>query len=90
GTWTAMEDRTLMTARGQGRHWANIQRTHFPSKTANACRKRYERLMERKGMYDLDRTRLERVAHEYMDMRKEIWSPLAARVGERWHVVEAQ
>ena len=79
-----------MSARGQGHHWASIQRTHFPSKTANACRKRYERLLERRGIYDLDREKLERVAHEYMGMRKEIWSGLAARVGERWSVVEAQ
>lgn len=90
GTWTAEEDKTLLNARGQGHHWAQIQRTHFPSKTANACRKRYERLMERRGIYDLDREKLEKVAHEYMGMRKEIWANLAARVGERWSVVEAQ
>ncbi|KAM7210817.1 hypothetical protein V8F06_013797 [Rhypophila decipiens] len=90
GTWTSEEDKTLLNARGQGHHWAQIQRTHFPSKTANACRKRYERLMERRGIYDLDREKLEKVAHEYMGMRKEIWSGLAARVGEKWNVVEAQ
>lgn len=90
GTWTAADDRTLLTARASGQHWADLQRTHFPNKTANACRKRYERLVERRGVYDYDARRLERISKEYMAMRKEIWSGLAARVGEKWSVVEAQ
>ncbi|KAK5659463.1 hypothetical protein OQA88_664 [Cercophora sp. LCS_1] len=90
GTWTAADDRTLLTARASGQHWADLQRTHFPTKTANACRKRYERLVERRGVYDYDARRLERISKEYMTMRKEIWSGLAARVGEKWSVVEAQ
>ncbi|KAK0711904.1 hypothetical protein B0H67DRAFT_442265, partial [Lasiosphaeris hirsuta] len=90
GTWTAADDRTLLSARARGQHWADLQRAHFPSKTANACRKRYERLMERRGVYDYDARKLERIAKEYMTMRRQIWSGLAARVGEKWHVVEAQ
>ena len=90
GTWTAADDRTLLAARARGQHWADLQRRHFPAKTANACRKRYERLMERRGAYDYDARRLERIAHEYMGIRKQMWSGLAARVGEKWNVVEEQ
>jgi len=90
GTWTADDDRALVAARSRGQHWADLQRTYFPTKTANACRKRYERLMERRGVYDYDARKFERIAKEYMGMRKQIWSGLASRVGEKWPVVEAQ
>jgi hypothetical protein len=89
GTWTAADDHTLIQARSCGQNWADLQRTHFPAKTANACRKRYERLVERRGIYDYSARRLESVAGEYMTMRKEIWSGLAERVGMKWDVVEA-
>jgi hypothetical protein len=89
GTWTADDDRTLIQARTRGQNWADLQRTHFPTKTANACRKRYERLVERRGIHDYSGRRLEMVANEYMNMRKEIWSPLADRLGMKWEVVEA-
>ncbi|KAL2158845.1 hypothetical protein VTH06DRAFT_4037 [Thermothelomyces fergusii] len=89
GTWTAEDDKTLLQARSQGQNWAELQRTHFPNKTANACRKRYERLIERRGMHEFSGMRLERVANEYMNMRRELWSGLADRVGMRWEVVEA-
>ena len=89
GTWTPGDDRTLIAARARGQNWAELQRTHFPSKTANACRKRYERLVERRGIYDYSARRLEGVASEYMAMRRDIWSGLAERVGMKWEVVEA-
>lgn len=89
GTWTAAEDRTLLEARAGGQNWAELQRTHFPGKTANACRKRYERLVERRGIQDRGGRRLERVAGAYMAMRREIWGGLAARLGMKWEVVEA-
>ncbi|KAK4235327.1 hypothetical protein C8A03DRAFT_17916 [Achaetomium macrosporum] len=89
GTWTAEEDKTLIQARSRGQNWAELQRTHFPTKTANACRKRYERLVERRGIYDYSGRRLEMVANEYMNMRKEIWSGLADRLGMKWDAVEA-
>ncbi|KAK3302702.1 uncharacterized protein B0T15DRAFT_404576 [Chaetomium strumarium] len=89
GTWTADEDKTLIQARSRGQNWAELQRTHFPTKTANACRKRYERLVERRGIYDYSGRRLEMVANEYMNMRKEIWSGLADRLGMKWDAVEA-
>lgn len=90
GAWSAQDDQTLLQARAQGLNWAQIQATYFSNKTPNACRKRHERLMERKGADDWDNRRLERIAKEYMGMRKEIWSGLAARTGEKWNVVEAK
>ena len=89
GTWTADDDKTLIQARSRGQNWADLQRTHFPTKTANACRKRYERLVERRGIHDYSGRRLEMVASEYMTMRKDVWSGLADRVGMKWEVVEA-
>jgi hypothetical protein len=74
----------------QGLNWGQIQANYFPSKTPNACRKRHERLLERKGADDWDNLKLQRLAKEYMAMRKEIWSGLAARTGEKWNVVEAK
>lgn len=90
GAWTPQDDQTLLAARAQGLNWAQIQMTYFPTKTPNACRKRHERLMERKGADDWDNRKLERMAKEYMTMRKEIWAGLAARTGEKWNVVEAK
>ncbi|KAG4217620.1 hypothetical protein PC116_g33900, partial [Phytophthora cactorum] len=90
GAWTVQDDQNLLAARQQGLNWAQIQSSYFPNKSPNACRKRHERLMERKGADDWDNRKLERLAKEYMSMRKEIWQPLAARTGEKWIVVEAK
>ncbi|KAL4728324.1 hypothetical protein ACLX1H_005067 [Fusarium chlamydosporum] len=90
GAWTPQDDQQLLTARMQGLNWGQIQANYFPSKTPNACRKRHERLLERKGADDWDNLKLQRLAKEYMAMRKEIWSGLAARTGEKWNVVEAK
>ncbi|UNI24871.1 hypothetical protein JDV02_010590 [Purpureocillium takamizusanense] len=88
GAWSPQDDNQLVAARMQGLNWGQIKDTHFPAKTANACRKRHERLMERKGADDWDGRKLQRLAKEYMGMRREIWSGLAARTGEKWNVVE--
>lgn len=88
GAWTPIDDRTLIAARKQGLNWQPIQATYFPNKSANACRKRHERLMERKASDDWDNVKSEALAKHYMDMRKEIWSGLAAATGEKWTVVE--
>lgn len=88
GAWTASDDQTLLGARASGQNWAQIQQNYFPTKTPNACRKRHERLMERKGADDWDNRKLEIMAKEYMSLRKEIWAPLAQRTGEKWNVVE--
>ncbi|KAM4055893.1 MYB-like protein [Hirsutella rhossiliensis] len=88
GAWSPQNDQQLLTARMQGLNWGQIKDAYFPTKTANACRKRHERLMERKGADDWDNRKLQQLAKEYMSMRKEIWSGLAARTGEKWNVVE--
>ncbi|KAB5584953.1 hypothetical protein GE09DRAFT_1209591 [Coniochaeta sp. 2T2.1] len=88
GAWNTSDDQTLLAARAAGQNWSQIQVNYFPTKTGNACRKRHERLMERKGADDWDTRKLERLSKEYMAMRKEIWQPLAQRCGEKWNVVE--
>ncbi|KAI0144437.1 hypothetical protein GGR57DRAFT_507490 [Xylariaceae sp. FL1272] len=90
GAWTPQDDQNLIAARQQGLNWSQIQTQYFPSKSPNACRKRHERLMERKGADDFDTKKLERLAEEYMSMRKEIWQGLAARTGEKWSTVETK
>ncbi|CZR60790.1 uncharacterized protein PAC_10686 [Phialocephala subalpina] len=86
--WNPQDDATLMAARAQGMNWAPIHWTYFPSKTPNACRKRHERLMERRNVDDWDGIKIENLAKHYMAMRREIWAPLAAATGEKWSVVE--
>lgn len=88
GAWSFNDDQTLLQARAKGDNWAKIQSDWFPSKTANACRKRHERLMERKGADDWDSREWENVADQYMKMRKEIWDPLAKKLGLKWNLVE--
>ncbi|KAI1823292.1 hypothetical protein F4861DRAFT_338846 [Xylaria intraflava] len=90
GAWSQQDDQNLLTARQQGLNWAQIQGAYFPNKSPNACRKRHERLLERRGSDDWDARKLERLAKEYMSMRKEIWQGLAARTGDKWSVVEAK
>ena len=90
GAWTPQDDATLMQARAQGLNWQPIQQTYFPTKTPNACRKRHERLMDRRNSDDWDVIKLENLAKEYMNMRKEIWGQLGAKTGEKWTVVEAK
>jgi len=46
GPWTARDDEQLRQARQRGMSWAPIAREFFPTKSANACRKRHERLMD--------------------------------------------
>jgi hypothetical protein len=88
GAWSPSDDQTLMAARSSGMNWAPIQQTYFPSKTPNACRKRHERLMEKRSADDWDGLKLEGLAKNYMGMRREIWSSLAEATGEKWNVVE--
>ena len=44
--------------------------------------------MERRNADDWDGLKLETLAKNYMGMRREIWSGLAAQTGEKWNVVE--
>jgi hypothetical protein len=88
--WSAADDKILLEARASGKNWGPIAARHFPGKTPNACRKRHERLMEKRQGEDWDATRLDLMCQEYMAMRKEIWEPLASRLGEKWTHVEAK
>lgn len=88
--WSNTDDEVLISARASGLNWQPIATRHFPNKTANACRKRHERLMERRHVEDWDSEKLEALAREYMAMRKDMWEILASRVGEKWQVVEAK
>ncbi|KAH7090411.1 hypothetical protein FB567DRAFT_617831, partial [Paraphoma chrysanthemicola] len=87
-TWSAKDDETLIRAREQGLNWAQIAPKHFPVKSANACRKRHERLMERQNAESWDGVKLDTLSQAYMDVRREMWSILAAKVGEKWPLVE--
>jgi hypothetical protein len=87
-SWSTKDDETLITARAQGLNWNQIAPKHFPSKSPNACRKRHERLMERQNAEQWDGVKLEVLASAYMDVRREMWSILANRVGEKWQLVE--
>jgi hypothetical protein len=81
----------LLVARAAHLNWGQIQLTYFPAKSPNACRKRHERLLERTRADNWDDAlKLQHLGKEYMAMRKEIWSCLAARTGVKWNVVEAK
>lgn len=88
GPWTSDEDGLLMNARRAGAGWSQIHENYFPSKSANSCRKRYERLCHKQKSEDWDDARLEKLAAGYRDLREEIWRPLAERTGEKWEHVE--
>lgn len=90
GAWSMRDDHTLLTARMQGLNWTQIHEKHFPNKSANACRKRHERLIDSRGRGDSEHQRLERIASEYVEMREEIWRDLARKTGEKWTYVEKQ
>jgi len=90
GAWTPHDDQALLDARASGLNWGQIQNKHFPGKTPNACRKRHERLMDRKNADQWGARKLEHLAREYMNRRKEIWTPLAQATGEKWNVVETK
>jgi hypothetical protein len=87
-SWSAKDDETLIQARAQGLNWNQISPKHFPQKSPNACRKRHERLMERQNAEQWDGVKLDILAQAYMDVRRDMWSILAARVGEKWTLVE--
>lgn len=46
--------------------------------------------MERMNAEQWDGVKLDVLAQAYMDVRREMWSLLAARVGEKWQLVETK
>lgn len=80
-----------MQARRQGMDWQTIASQYFPDKTANACRKRDERLIEKRDKTeDADGIKYETIAEAYADVREQIWKVLSDRVGEKWQALEAK
>ncbi len=90
-TWVSEDDEKLMDARKQGLNWQPIAARYFPDKTPNACRKRHERLMEKRNAADnWNGVKIEAMAKAYMELREQMWTILAEQVGERWQTVETK
>ena len=90
-SWPPENDELLMRARQQGLNWQPIASQYFPDKTANACRKRHERLMEKRNSADnWDGAKMEMLSKAYVELREQMWKVLADRVGEKWQNVEAK
>ena len=85
--WSNEDDARLMQFRAQGMNWGPIS-SHFPSKTANACRKRHERLMEKKSVENWDGIKIEDLARAYLECRETMWKIMANHLGEKWQTVE--
>lgn len=88
--WSTADDERLLQARAAESSWQLVAEKYFPGKTANACRKRYERLVEKRNVEDWDAQKRGQLAQEYLKMRKEIWEPLAVKMGIKWTVAEAK
>ncbi|MCJ1437560.1 hypothetical protein MMC27_006947 [Xylographa pallens] len=86
--WSHDDDELLMRSRAQNMNWGPIAATHFPSKTPNACRKRHERLMEKRNAENWDGVKLEELARAYVESREIMWKILADKIGEKWQHVE--
>lgn len=91
-SWPSENDEILMHARQQGLNWQPIAFKYFPDKTPNACRKRHERLMEKRNSAgSWDSAKIETLAKAYNDVREQMWRVLADRIGsEKWQTVEAK
>lgn len=87
--WNPSDDKRLIDARHKGLSWKHIAPEHFPDKTANACRKRHERLMDKRNNQDnWDGQKFETLARAYNENREKIWRILAEPLHERWEDVE--
>lgn len=89
--WSSENDNLLMLARENGLAWELIATKYFPSKTANTCRKRHERLMEKRYIANFwDDTEVKQLANAYEKCREKMWDILGGIVGERWQDVESK
>lgn len=86
--WSSHDDQVLINARARGQGWSQIQKEHFQNKTANACRKRHERLVAKRRGTEWNQEMLEKLSTEYSRHREQIWQPLANAIGEKWQDVE--
>ena len=92
GPWPKERDGLLISARKQGLNWQPIASRYFPDKSPNACRKRHERLMEkRNNAVDWEGAKIETLAKAYNEVRKQMWQLLAKKMrNEKWQVVESK
>lgn len=88
--WSTGDDERLLQARAAESSWQLVAEKYFPGKTSNACRKRYERLVEKRNVEDWDSQKRGQLAQEYLKMRRELWEPLAVKLGVKWTVAEAK
>src|ERR1700759_5759217 len=77
--WSDEDDSILWTARAQGKNWQEICDEHFQTKTANACRKRHERLrdMRQQEDFDIEGPRFPELTNADCDVREDMWTVLA-------------
>jgi len=91
GPWTAEMDEILIDNHKRMK-WDQIAERYFNnSKTGNACRKRYARVVsERKEPSKWAPERVQRVIQAYKrgTTRERMWRPLAEELGESWEHVE--
>lgn len=91
GPWTAEMDEILIDNHRRMK-WDQIAERFFNNtKTGNACRKRYARVVsERKEPSKWAPERVQRVIDAYKrgNMRERMWKPLAEELGESWEHVE--
>lgn len=64
-SWSYHDDSVLMNARARGQRWSQIQKEHFQNKSANACRKRHERLVAKRRGTEWSQGMLEKLSTEY-------------------------
>lgn len=86
--WTMQEDNLLMDGKARGLSWEEIHKQYFPTKSANACRKRHERAIAKARDTDWNEARIQKVIEEYNRSREQFWRKLSEVVGERWEEVE--
>ena len=90
-SWSLLDDERLLRARAQGLTFQLMATQLFPDKTANACRKRHERLMEKRNSADTwDSIKMDAIAKAYVELREKMWQLLASRIGEKWQTGEAK
>lgn len=89
--WKPEDDAQLIEARKYSLNWADISERYFPSKTASACRKRHERLVDKSRCNeDWESTKLEEMAAAYVEVRQQMWEILGKQIGENWKVIETK
>lgn len=77
-----------MRARREGLNWQSIASKYFQDKSANACRKRNERLMA--SADNVNNMAMDKLSKAYLESREHMWRLLADRVGEDWQAVQAK